>query len=69
MYKFLKRKTRDFIHTALCFPESMTRKKLYFYPLMHPSERCHVTLLAMCARQRAALLYGLRAVMEHHPLT
>ncbi|XP_055837060.1 sestrin homolog isoform X2 [Episyrphus balteatus] len=64
--QLLDRPLKMFIKTACCFPERITKKD-YDNILMEllDSEKVHVNLMIMEARNQAELLYALREIMRY----
>ena len=56
---------KKYIKKLVCFPHEVTKD--YFQHMgidLTPQEKVHLSLLAAESRKQAALLYGLRAIME-----
>lgn len=64
--QLLERSLKMFIKTACCFPERITKKD-YDSILceLQDSEKVHVNLMIMEARNQAELLYALREIMRY----
>ena len=58
-------KIKTFVRNVACFPERITAPEFRDFSTMRPDEKLHIAMLAAEARKQAALLYGLRAVMNH----
>lgn len=63
----LNRQVKYFVKKITCFPATITLQDYLGLGLgLHPSEKCHVALLATEASKEAALTYALRALYEWH---
>ena len=63
---WLNRRLKTYIKKLVCFPKDI--KKADFQNMgidLHHHEKVHLSLLATTARKQAALLYGLRAIMQY----
>lgn len=62
----MERSLKMFIKTACCFPERITKKD-YDSILceLQDSEKVHVNLMILEARNQAELLYALREIMRY----
>lgn len=58
----LDKPLKVFVKKIVCHPETITRDDWDFSDALTPAERCHIALIAACARSQAALIYALRAV-------
>lgn len=63
--QLLERSLKMFIKTACCFPERITKQDYdNILSELHHSEKVHVNLMILEARNQAELLYALREIMR-----
>ncbi|XP_065147110.1 sestrin-2 isoform X1 [Paramisgurnus dabryanus] len=64
--QLLERSLKVYVKTVACHPEKTTARMYFsFWRQFRHSEKVHVNLLLMEARQQAALLYALRAITRY----